>query len=63
MDMLEEAQIIAPQSGAGPRQIIMDQQQLMAVFNGGADAVVGASAAETADGSDETLFINTEEQA
>ena len=35
MDMLEDAGIIGPQSGAGPRQIIMDQQQLLDIFNGG----------------------------
>ena len=34
LDMLEAKGIVAPQSGAGPRQIIMDQDQLMAVFNG-----------------------------
>jgi len=34
MDMLEDAGIIGPQSGAGPRTIIMDQDQLLAVFNG-----------------------------
>ena len=34
MDMLEDAGVIGPQSGAGPRQIIMDQQQLLAIFNG-----------------------------
>jgi len=33
MDMLEDAGIIGPQIGAGPRQIIMDQEQLLAVFN------------------------------
>ena len=37
MDMLEDAGIIGPQVGAGPRQIIMDQDQLMAVFNGNND--------------------------
>ena len=36
MDMLEDAGIIGPQSGAGPRQIVMDQQQLLAIFNGNA---------------------------
>jgi len=35
MDMLEDAGVIGPQVGAGPRQIIMDQDQLLAVFNGG----------------------------
>ena len=43
MDMLEDAGVIGPQSGAGPRQIIMDQQQLLAIFNGnGSDAGVPA---------------------
>ncbi|MCQ2367666.1 MAG: DNA translocase FtsK [Kiritimatiellae bacterium] len=37
MDMLEEAGIIGPQVGAGPRQITMDQQQLLAMFNGTAE--------------------------
>ena len=31
--------MIGPQQGAGPRPIIMDQQQLLAIFNGGGDAV------------------------
>ena len=34
MDMLEDAGVIGPQSGAGPRSIIMDQDQLLAIFNG-----------------------------
>ena len=38
MDMLEDAGVIGPQVGAGPRQIIMDQDQLLAVFNGEASA-------------------------
>ena len=33
MDMLEDAGVIGPQIGAGPRQIIMDQEQLLSVFN------------------------------
>ncbi len=37
MDMLEDRGVIGPQVGAGPRQIIMDQQQLLAVFNGPAN--------------------------
>ena len=45
MDMLEEAGIIGPQSGAGPRQIIMDQDQLLAVFNGSGTAGAAADAA------------------
>ena len=34
-DKLEDAGVIGPQQGAGPRPIIMDQQQLLAIFNGG----------------------------
>ena len=49
MDMLEDAGIIGPQSGAGPRQIVMDQDQLLAIFNGQpADAGANAAAAEDA---------------
>ena len=49
MDMLEDAGIIGPQSGAGPRQIIMDQDQLLAVFNGSAGTAAGASDAVSPD--------------
>ena len=42
MDMLEDAGIIGPQSGAGPRQIIMDQQQLLDIFNGNSNGGAGA---------------------
>ena len=42
MDMLEDAGVIGPQIGAGPRQIIMDQDQLLAVFNGDSGAGGGA---------------------
>ena len=49
MDMLEDAGIIGPQSGAGPRQIIMDQDQLLAIFNGGAGASAGATDATSPD--------------
>ena len=43
MDMLEDAGIIGPQSGAGPRQIVMDQDQLLAIFNGTAAPAAGQS--------------------
>lgn len=35
-DKLEEAGIIGPQKGAGPREILMSQDQLLAIFNGNA---------------------------
>ena len=34
LDMLTEKGIVSPQSGMGPRQIIMDQDQLVAILNG-----------------------------
>jgi len=59
MDMLEEAGIIGPQSGAGPRQIVMDQQQLLAIFNGDADSSAVSEA--KAEGQEETEASTTEE--
>jgi len=41
MDMLEDAGVIGPQIGAGPRQIIMDQEQILAIFNGEGNAAQG----------------------
>lgn len=35
-DKLEDAGVIGPQKGAGPRQILMSQEQLLAIFNGNA---------------------------
>ncbi|MCR5752693.1 MAG: DNA translocase FtsK [Kiritimatiellae bacterium] len=46
MDMLEDAGVIGPQVGAGPRQIIMEQEQLLAIFNGSGGASEGGGAAE-----------------
>ncbi|MBQ6522560.1 MAG: DNA translocase FtsK [Atopobiaceae bacterium] len=62
MDMLEDAGIIAPQSGAGPRQIIMDQDQLLAVFNGGRDEAFAAPGGEDGDGGGAEQDFNEEEQ-
>ena len=50
-DKLEDAGVIGPQQGAGPRPIIMDQQQLLAIFNGngnggGADGEASGAASE-----------------
>ncbi len=46
MDMLEDKGVIGPQVGAGPRQIIMDQQQLLAIFNGNATEEIVAETEE-----------------
>ena len=62
MDMLEDAGIIAPQSGAGPRQIIRDQDQLLAVFNGGRDEAFAAPGGEDGDGGGAEQDFNEEEQ-
>ena len=65
-DKLEDAGVIGPQQGAGPRPIIMDQQQLLAIFNGGSAAVEATTqdAASEDDGAqasqdDEDLFDST----
>ena len=36
LDMLTERGIVSPQQGMGPRQIVMSQEELLAIFNGGA---------------------------
>ena len=44
-DKLEDAGVIGPQRGAGPRQILMSQDQLLAIFNGGeAPSATGTTA-------------------
>ena len=62
-DKLEDAGVIAPQSGAGPRTILLDQNQLLAIFNGG-DAASAADAVNdtAAPTDDEGLAVDTEEQ-
>ena len=37
LDMLTERGIVSPQSGMGPRQIVMEQDQLIAILNGNDD--------------------------
>ena len=64
MDQLEDAGIIGPQQGAGPRPIIMDQAQLEAILNG-ENGTVGEQgpddgAEPTGEESDDTQL--TEEQ-
>ncbi len=48
-DKLEDAGVIGPQRGAGPRQILMSQDQLMAIFNGGDVSSVAAPTESAAD--------------
>ena len=63
MDMLEDAGIIGPQIGAGPRQIIMDQEQLLAAFKNG-DSQQGEAKEEAAaeDASEGTADLFTQEE-
>ncbi len=72
-DKLEDAGVIGPQKGAGPRQILMAQEQLLAIFNGNAVAEPGAATAaepsvptddgdSTFDASEQDIF-NQEEPA
>ena len=49
LDMLTEKGIVSPQQGMGPRQIVMDQDQLMAILN---DGNGGAATDTIADGAD-----------
>ena len=60
LDMLTERGIVSPQQGMGPRQIVMSQEELLAIFNGGAaeadapDATDDAAdAAVRSDGTDD----------
>jgi S-DNA-T family DNA segregation ATPase FtsK/SpoIIIE len=49
-DRLEEAGVIGPQRGAGPREILLTQDQLLAVFKGGETASAVAEAGAAGDG-------------
>ena len=54
LDMLTEKGIVSPQSGMGPRQIIMDQDQLVAILNGEEDADASEPEAEGQDMQDDS---------
>ena len=57
MDQLEDAGIIGPQSGAGPRPIVMGQDELLAILNGDAGS---APADAPADGGEPTASESSE---
>ena len=64
LDLLEQKGIVSPQQGAGPRQILMDQQQLLDIFNGGESSQTQEAAPEapsTADTDDNQMTLITEE--
>ena len=52
LDMLTERGIVGPQQGMGPRQIVMSQDELVAILNGNdsADAANGEPSDPGADG-------------
>ena len=65
-DKLEDAGVIGPQKGAGPRDILMDQDQLLAIFNesgngGAGDVADNGAATDDADTTGD-LFSTEEEQ-
>ena len=65
-DKLEDAGVIGPQKGAGPRDILMDQDQLLAIFNesgngGAGDVADNGAATDDADATGD-LFSTEEEQ-
>lgn len=49
LDMLTERGIVSAPQGMGPRQIVMSQEELLAVFNGGGADADGADAAPPGD--------------
>lgn len=71
-DKLEDAGVIGPQKGAGPRQILMSQDQLLAIFNGSAapeqaatsptEQTAATDGDEPSDTTDQDIF-NQEEPA
>jgi S-DNA-T family DNA segregation ATPase FtsK/SpoIIIE len=63
LDLLEQKGIVSPQQGAGPRQILMDQQQLLDIFNGGESSQPPQAApdAPPADTDDDQMTLITEE--
>ena len=60
-DKLEENGVIAPQSGAGPRTILLDQNQLMSIMNGGDPAAISEPPPD--DGAPDTPAEETSEAA
>lgn len=70
-DRLEAEGVIAPQSGAGPRTILLDQNQLVAILNGGEiqtaqemppeDATADDAARQTADAFGDTASEDNEQ--
>lgn len=52
LDMLTDRGIVAPPQGAGPRQILLDQDQLVAILNGNAEGAADAAAEGLAGGAD-----------
>ncbi|MGN0855211.1 MAG: DNA translocase FtsK 4TM domain-containing protein [Kiritimatiellia bacterium] len=63
MDMLTERGIISPQQGMGPRTILLDQDQLMAIMNGGdaTNQIADGAAPETAEPTGEDEPSDSEE--
>ena len=63
LDMLTERGVVSPPQGMGPRQIVMSQEELLAVFNGTADgAAEQPQPAEAQPPAEETLFTQEERQ-
>ncbi len=54
LDLLTERGIVSPPQGMGPRQVIMDQDQLVAILNGDEASTAGAATAGIDDGAAET---------
>ncbi len=46
LDLLTERGVVSPPQGMGPRQIVMSQEELLAVFNGGDAGAADGGAAQ-----------------
>lgn len=65
MDMLTERGIISPQQGMGPRTILLDQDQLLAIMNGGdaaADQIATEETSEPTETTGETEELSDTEE-
>ena len=64
LDLLTSRGIVSPQQGMGPRQIVMSQEELLAIFNGDGGAASGAdqAASEDATPPDDTSITQEEQQ-
>jgi S-DNA-T family DNA segregation ATPase FtsK/SpoIIIE len=63
LDLLTERGVVSPPQGMGPRQIVMSQEELLAVFNGGdSGAAPDAAQADAQPAAEQALFTQEGQQ-